>query len=98
MIRVLEGTDESGVKYYAVHCPACKCGHKFDGRWKFNGDFERPTFTPSMLVKPYSTTRADGSIVKLVNQCHSFVTDGRIQYLGDCEHEMAGQTVDLPVA
>lgn len=28
--------------------------------------------------------------------CHSFVTDGRIQYLGDCTHSLAGQTVDLP--
>jgi len=28
--------------------------------------------------------------------CHSFVTDGRIQYLGDCTHALAGQTVDLP--
>lgn len=29
-------------------------------------------------------------------RCHSFVTDGRIQYLSDCTHELAGQTVDLP--
>lgn len=28
--------------------------------------------------------------------CHSFVTDGRIQYLGDCTHALAGQTVDMP--
>lgn len=28
--------------------------------------------------------------------CHSFVTDGRIQFLGDCTHKLAGQTVDLP--
>lgn len=28
--------------------------------------------------------------------CHSFVTDGRIQYLGDCTHALAGQTIDLP--
>jgi hypothetical protein len=28
--------------------------------------------------------------------CHSFVTDGRIQYLGDCTHALTGQTVDLP--
>jgi hypothetical protein len=28
--------------------------------------------------------------------CHSFVTDGRIQLLGDCTHSMASQTVDLP--
>ena len=28
--------------------------------------------------------------------CHSFVRDGRIQFLDDCSHELAGQTVDLP--
>lgn len=28
--------------------------------------------------------------------CHSFVTDGRIRFLGDCTHDLAGQTVDLP--
>jgi Family of unknown function (DUF6527) len=28
--------------------------------------------------------------------CHSFVTQGRIQFLSDCTHELAGQTVDLP--
>lgn len=28
--------------------------------------------------------------------CHSFVTDGRIQFLGDCTHALAGQTVELP--
>ena len=25
-----------------------------------------------------------------------FVTDGKIQFLGDCTHALAGQTVDLP--
>lgn len=28
--------------------------------------------------------------------CHSYVTDGRIQFLSDCTHELAGQTVELP--
>lgn len=28
--------------------------------------------------------------------CHSFVTDGRIAFLTDCTHSLAGQTVDLP--
>lgn len=28
--------------------------------------------------------------------CHSFVTDGQIQFLGDCTHKLAGQTVPLP--
>jgi len=29
-------------------------------------------------------------------RCHSFVTDGRIQFLADCTHALANQTVDLP--
>lgn len=28
--------------------------------------------------------------------CHSFVTDGNIQFLGDCTHALAGQTVPIP--
>lgn len=28
--------------------------------------------------------------------CHSFVEAGRIRFLGDCTHALAGQTVDLP--
>lgn len=28
--------------------------------------------------------------------CHSYVVDGRIQFLNDCTHALAGQTVDLP--
>lgn len=29
-------------------------------------------------------------------QCHSFITDGKIQFLDDCTHALKGQTVDLP--
>lgn len=32
----------------------------------------------------------------VVEVCHSFVTEGRIQFLGDCTHALANQTVDLP--
>ena len=28
--------------------------------------------------------------------CHSFITDGRIQFLNDCTHALAGHTVPLP--
>lgn len=28
--------------------------------------------------------------------CHSYVTDGRIQFLPDSTHSLSGQTVDLP--
>lgn len=54
----------------------------FDERWTFNGDFEKPTFRPSMRVD-----YRNGLIT------HCFVTDGQIQYLSDCTHDMAGKTV-----
>ena len=28
--------------------------------------------------------------------CHSFITDGQIEFLGDCTHALAGQKVELP--
>lgn len=76
--------------------------------WGWNRDVERPTFTPSVLVsgtyaEPPVTSenlhewkRAPWPQTKVQRVCHSFVTDGRIQFLGDCTHALAGQTVDLP--
>lgn len=29
-------------------------------------------------------------------RCHSMIKDGKQEYLGDCTHDMAGQTVDIP--
>lgn len=29
--------------------------------------------------------------------CHSFITNGHIQFLSDCTHELRGKTVPLPV-
>ena len=69
--------------------------------WKFNGDFGKPTFSPSIKVTgQYGTnpdgtgSEKDGTLVKTC--CHSYVKDGRIQFLGDCTHALKGQTVDLP--
>jgi Family of unknown function (DUF6527) len=28
--------------------------------------------------------------------CHSFVVSGRMQFLADCTHALAGQTIDIP--
>jgi len=57
--------------------------------WGFNNSMDKPTFTPSILV-----TIGHGE--KPSDICHSFVRDGMIQYLGDCTHELAGQTIELP--
>lgn len=34
--------------------------------------------------------------ISMCHVCHSFVREGRIEFLSDCTHELAGQTVDLP--
>ena len=78
---------------YMIGCPACKCGHLFylnnprsgKPQWSFNGDFDKPTFKPSMLIYPNEQQK----------RCHSFVTDGKIQFLSDCGHDMAGTVVEL---
>lgn len=76
----------------AVFCPGCKNAHVLDQRWTFNGDFERPAFSPSFLA--WHDAQAEDNIPAY--RCHSFIAAGRIQFLGDCTHALAGQTVDLP--
>lgn len=91
-------------------CPGCDGAHAVHigsgpgPKWTYNGDPDKPTFTPSILVrgtKPITEEERAAILrgdpvepVPLV--CHSFVTDGRIQFLGDCTHKLAGQTVDIP--
>lgn len=57
--------------------------------WKFNGNFEKPTFTPSM------NETAENKEFGLFRRCHFTITDGMIHYHGDCTHELAGQTLPL---
>lgn len=83
---VLRARVEAGTDRVTVFCPACDTVHIFDSRWKFNGNVELPTFTPSYVVN------ADDP----VRRCHSLVINGTIQYLPDCGHALAGTTVDLP--
>ena len=76
---------------WMIFCPACKCGHRFEkGRWTFDGNYESPTFAPSMLVW------WDEGPGRVLRRCHSFVRNGRIEFLGDCLHDMKGTTVELP--
>lgn len=82
---------------YMFECPGCGHHHAVwtkesnwpnGPRWDFNGNIEKPTFSPSLLVRI-----PNGEKVKI---CHSFVRDGKIQFLGDCTHDLAGKTVELP--
>ncbi|MDE2232995.1 MAG: ammonia monooxygenase [Patescibacteria group bacterium] len=74
---------------HAIFCPACGSVHIFDNRWTYNGNPMKPTFRASMLVE--STYGPE----HIKRRCHSFVTDGQIQFLDDCTHELKGKTVPL---
>ena len=72
-------------------CPACRVPHGFilepyDGHdaWSWDGSWERPTFKPSMLANS-KNTYPDRPL------CHSYLTAGVWNFLGDCTHDMAGQ-------
>lgn len=71
---------------YMVRSPATGTLVDFEvGRWSFDGNMESPTFSPSMLVHG--------------DECHPrehfFVRDGKVEYLPDCDHALAGKTVDM---
>jgi hypothetical protein len=82
---------------FVFFCPGCRCEHgvwtsktnRNGARWTWNGDMVRPTFSPSLNI-----SYGNGPDVPRV-VCHSFVRDGQIQFLGDCTHALAGQTVPL---
>jgi hypothetical protein len=85
---------QSGTLYgVRVDCPGCRRSHIVTvPPWTWNESVERPTFSPSLLC--YENKREDGSIFS--PRCHSFIRDGQIQFLSDCGHALAGQTVPLP--
>lgn len=104
-------SDGAGDHYgWMIECPACGNGHLFDKRWTFNGDVDRPTFTPSMLIKTghyaaghsgpcwcdYNREHPNEPSKFECGICHSIVTDGKIAFCSDSTHKLAGQTVDLP--
>ncbi|MCC3156427.1 hypothetical protein LJ737_04215 [Hymenobacter sp. 15J16-1T3B] len=117
--RITPLPDHPGV--YRFTCPGCKCQHivytqsanSYGARWSYNGNPERPTFSPSLLIRsghhiPGHSGRcwcdfnrdnpenpAPASVCCGI--CHSFVRDGYIEFLNDCTHELAGQTVELPL-
>lgn len=102
--RKLRNLDGDG-DYLAFFCPGCQETHMVivnsdDHRpsWGFNGNHDKPTFTPSILVwrDPVPNPRPGFEEYGKPYRCHSFVTDGRIQFLDDCTHDLRGQTVDLP--
>ena len=56
--------------------------------WEFDGNYESPTFSPSMGANLSGWSEHHPV-------CHSFVRNGVWQFLGDCTHHMANQNVPM---
>ncbi len=88
MAKVIINPTPTAGKEYIFYCPGCKAEHWFrvDGPepvWSFNGDVDSPTITPSLSVSSQ-------------HLCHSFITHGKLLFLQDCTHDLAGKTVKIP--
>jgi len=83
---------------YVMWCPGCEEEHLFrtedwimhDGKkddgWKFNGDMDLPTFSPSLHINAKIKAEC----------CHFILKDGIIDFFGDCYHELKNKKVPLP--
>jgi hypothetical protein len=102
-LRSARGADGS---HQLMHwCPGCDEPHgiRIEGpsgpKWSFNGNYDRPTFAPSILCFTTETTDDDDKPLPAPVRrtlCHYHVRDGRIEFCGDSPHKLTGQTVDLP--
>lgn len=104
------GAGRKGFQFWCPGCNTPHSVQTSVGGWGFNGNAMRPTFSPSVMVQTghhipghtgrcwctYNAERPEDTAPFTCGVCHSFVVDGRIQFLADCTHALAGQTVDLP--
>lgn len=95
-------TNGDGTPYgFRFDCPGCKEPHVIPTygpkAWGFDGNEESPTFTPSILItrKGIDYPTADHPGTPVIEICHSFIRAGRWEFLGDCTHKLAGQTVPM---
>lgn len=81
------------------------------GKWTWNGDVEKPTLKPSLLVmsghcapsfKPedqcwckYYKAHPEETPVFHCFRCHTWIDDGNAIFLPDCTHENVNKTLQL---
>lgn len=117
ILRAVSHTPGDGHADYLFWCPGCLCCHGLwvtpfrngvtGATWTFNGNKDKPTFNPSVLVRweTWEPPVTPGNLeqwkqrpwpqTKVQHVCHSFVRDGMIVYLGDCTHSLAGRTIPM---
>jgi Family of unknown function (DUF6527) len=95
--------DECGYDHW---CPGCQEMHHLPDGWKFNGNLQQPSFTPSFkhqgLKREFVNGKWSGQWLRDSNGntipylCHYVLTSGILNFQGDCTHSLCGQKVPLP--
>ena len=81
--------------------------HVIPDSWKFDGNVDSPTFSPSVKITGKQTIvdergewtgewvrGPDGKVLDYC--CHYIFTVGQLNFCGDCTHALKGQTVPCP--
>lgn len=97
----VRSVDDHGLKYNCLMfvCPGCL--EMYPGSiglhmlpvnssekkpsWEWDGNLEQPTLSPSILTKHRET-----------EICHSYLRNGVFEFLSDCSHPLANQSVPAP--
>lgn len=107
LLSKADSPDEDRGDVYLYWCLGCDQHHQIivgPGLWGFNGDQHNPTVDGSVLVHSHKTlinSDLEGDALTAPENvmdtplCHSFIRAGRIEYLSDCTHELAGETVPM---
>jgi hypothetical protein len=78
---------------WSFWCQGCERSHWIGKGWTWDGNREAPTVSPSVLVRYPGPDAGTGDAPPAV--CHLFIRAGRLEFLSDCTHKLAGQTVQM---
>lgn len=91
---------ETGI---ALWCPACSDYHHLSDLWTWDKNEEFPTINPSIKVmgkqwekeSPFYKPAFIDVPYAGITVCHSYVKNGKWEYLPDSNHTLSGQTVSV---
>lgn len=91
---------------YLHWCPGCEEMHLLPDTWQFDGNLERPTFSPSFkhwgnqkIMEAGKWTgywKQDETGNPIAFVCHYILSAGVLNFCGDCTHALVGKSVPLP--
>ena len=92
---------------FAHWCPGCEEMHTLPDSWNFDGNLEKPSFTPSFKREGIQRVfvggkwtgewKRDATGNTIPYLCHYVLTAGQINFQADCSHALSGKSVPLPV-